>query len=83
MKTVTKTLDLLFVAATTAFILAGAVMLLIQCFCLATMNGGLSIAVYEFIVPKAGIVASVSALSAVFFGYFNNKAREEREGEGV
>lgn len=44
-------------------------MLLVQVVCLFIMNGPASVWIYDFIMPKAGVVAAVMVVAVVLLSY--------------
>lgn len=79
MKTVCKILDGLFLVSLVVFALMAAVMLVIQCVALGLMNGSLSVWIYDILVPRAGIVSAVTAVSTILLGYL--RPGENASGE--
>ena len=65
MNSICKILDAIYVICLIIFVVASIAMLLVQCFCLITMNGSASQAIYDFVIPKGGFVASIAVLAVV------------------
>lgn len=69
MKGFCKLLDVLYIVCLIIFTLACIAMLLVQAVCLILLNGPASVWIYDFIIPKAGVVASVMVLAVVVLSY--------------
>lgn len=51
------------------FVLACMALLFTQIVCLFLMNGPTSVWVYDFVIPKAGVVAAVMVIAVVLLSY--------------
>ena len=67
MKGFCKLLDVIYTVCLTVFVLSLIAMLLVQVVCL--MNGPASVWIYDFIMPKAGVVAAVMVVAVVLLSY--------------
>ena len=69
MKEICKFLDVIYVACLAVFVLACMALLLTQIVCLFIMNGPTSAWVYDFVIPKAGVIAAVMIIAVVVLSY--------------
>ena len=69
MKGFCKLLDVIYTVCLTVFVLSLIAMLLVQVVCLFIMNGPASVWIYDFIMPKAGVVAAVMVVAVVLLSY--------------
>ena len=69
MKELCKLLDAIYTICLIILVAAMFVVLLVQIVCLFLMNGPTSVWIYDFIMPKAGIVASIMVVSVVLLSY--------------
>lgn len=77
MKRLISILNILFVVSTAIFVLATFAMFLVQCFSLGSLNGGLSVNIYNYVVKTAGPISAVPAVIAIVLGYINKEKAEE------
>ena len=69
MKEFCKLLDAIYTICLIILVAAMFVMLLVQIVCLFLMNGPTSVWIYDFIMPKAGIVAPIMVVAVVHLSY--------------
>lgn len=73
MKGFTKALEGIFIVCLCIVVLLCTAMLAVQVFCLITVNGATSAWIYDFIMPKAGVVAAVMIVCVVLRSYLVKK----------
>lgn len=73
MKGFTKALEGIFIVCLCIVVLLCTAMLAVQVFCLFTVNGATSAWIYDFIMPKAGVVAAVMIVCVVLRSYLVKK----------
>lgn len=76
MKEVCKLLDVVYTVCLAVFVLACIAMLLVQVGCLIMMNGAMSVWIKSFIIPKAGVVASIMVIAVVILSYLRRAAQK-------
>lgn len=76
MNSICKILDAIYVICLIIFVVASIAMLLVQCFCLITMYGPASQAIYDFVIPKGGFVASIAVLAVVILSYLRPSGKK-------
>lgn len=76
MNSICKILDAIYVICLIIFVVASIAMLLVQFFCLITMNGPASQAIYDFVIPKGGFVASIAVLAVVILSYLRPSGKK-------
>ena len=69
MKEICKLLDVIYTICLAVFVLACIALLFTQIVCLFLMNGPTSVWVYDFVIPKAGVVAAVMVIAVVRLSY--------------
>lgn len=76
MKELCKLLDVVYTVCLAVFVLACIAMLLVQVGCLIMMNGTMSVWIKSFIIPKAGVVASIMVIAVVILSYLRRAAQK-------
>ena len=76
MKEFCKLLDVIYVICLIILVAAMFAMLLVQVVCLFLMNGPTSVWIYDYIMPKAGIVASIMVVSVVLLSYLRPSGKK-------
>lgn len=76
MKEFCKLLDVIYTVCLAIFVLACIALLLVQVVCLIMMNGPTSVWIYDFIIPKAGIVAAAMVIAVVILSYLRSSKKQ-------
>lgn len=77
MKNFCKLLDVLFLVSLIAFVLISVAMLLVQTGALLTLNGELAVNIYNFIVPKGGLLSAAAAIITFVLGYLRHMKQDD------
>lgn len=77
MKEFCKLLDTIYIICLAIFVLTCVAMLAGQVACLFMMNGETSAWFKSFLIPKAGVVASIMVIVVVFLGYIRRTAQKD------
>jgi hypothetical protein len=77
MKKFCKLLDAIYTICLAVFVLACIAMLLVQVGCLITMNGVASAWIKGYIIPKAGVVASIMVVAVVILSYLRHTTQKD------
>ena len=72
-----KICDVLFVVSVVLFVGVSLAMFLIQSFGLLTLNGALTSMISDVLVPRAGAISSVSAISTFILSYLRRTQQKE------
>ena len=77
MKEICKLLDVIYTICLAVFVLACMALLFTQIVCLFLMNGPTSVWVYDFVIPKAGVVAAVMVIAVVLLSYLRHEKQAD------